>query len=177
MSPCVIFNRFNVAPRCPVIRRERTSAGDYGVCQKRHLRAQQTATLFDHLVGAGKHRLRNGNTERFGGFEIDDQLVLGRRLHRQVCRFLAFENAIYITSRAPVRVDDIRPVGGEAPTRRVVSEPINVWQAVPQRQGNDQIAMVRYCRAPCHDQAAIPLTRECSDGALDLAGVPRVNGS
>jgi hypothetical protein len=46
---------------------------------------------------------------------FDVQLIFGRRLHRQVSGFLSFENAIYITSRAPVRVDNIRPVGGEAP--------------------------------------------------------------
>ena len=31
--------------------------------------------------------------------------------------------------------------------------------------------------ASCHDKAAIPLTCECTDGALDLAGVAHVNRS
>ena len=34
--------------------------------------------------------------ERLGGLEIDDQLVLGRRLHRQVGGLLALEDAIDI---------------------------------------------------------------------------------
>jgi len=39
---------------------------------------------------------------------------------------------------------------------------------VPGRQRDDQIAMNRRQRAPCHDQAAIRAARESGDGALDL---------
>jgi hypothetical protein len=40
--------------------------------RKRHPRC-----LFDHLVGAGEQRRRNREAERFGGLEIDHQLVRG----------------------------------------------------------------------------------------------------
>ena len=43
-------------------------------------------TLFDHFVRAGEHRCRQIETDRLGGFQIDHQLVLGRRLHRQISR-------------------------------------------------------------------------------------------
>ena len=42
------------------------------------------ANLFDHFVRAGEHRCRQIEAERLGGFQIDHQLVLGRRLHRQI---------------------------------------------------------------------------------------------
>ena len=44
------------------------------------------------------------------------QLVLGRRLHRQVSGLLALQDAIDISSHALERVDWIGPVGGEAAT-------------------------------------------------------------
>ena len=43
---------------------------------------------------------------------------LGRRLHRQVGRLLALENAIDIAGRASVLVDRIRPIGDQAARRR-----------------------------------------------------------
>ena len=69
------------------------------LCQKR------TSALFDHLVGAGEQRRRHGEAERLGGLEIDHQLVLGRRLHRQVGWLLALEDAIDVAGRAAELVD------------------------------------------------------------------------
>ena len=51
---------------------------------------------FDHLVGALLHRYRNGQAERLGGLEVDDQLELGRRLHRQIAWLLALQDTIDI---------------------------------------------------------------------------------
>jgi hypothetical protein len=79
----------------------------------RLMHRSKNRSLLDHFVGAAEHSLRNSNTERLGGREVDDQLVLGRRLHGEVGGLLSFENAIDIGSRAPVPVDGIRPVGGE----------------------------------------------------------------
>ena len=70
--------------------------------------------LFDHLVGARKQRRRDGQTECLSGLEIDHQLVLGRRLYRQVGWLLALEDAIDVARRAPVLVDVIRTIGDQA---------------------------------------------------------------
>ena len=37
--------------------------------------------LLDHLVGPSEQRRRHGEAESLGGFEIDYQFMLGRRLH------------------------------------------------------------------------------------------------
>ena len=44
--------------------------------------SQQSSALFDHLVGDREEIVGNLDTERLGGFEIDDKLELGRLLYR-----------------------------------------------------------------------------------------------
>jgi hypothetical protein len=53
---------------------------------------QQTASLFDHLVGANKQVLRYGKSERFCGLEIDNQLEPGRLQDRKISRLIAFKD-------------------------------------------------------------------------------------
>ena len=57
---------------------------------------------------------RHFEAKRLGGLQVDDQFVLGRRLHRQIGRLLALEDAIDIAGRAPVLIDEVRPVGDQA---------------------------------------------------------------
>ena len=40
--------------------------------------------LFDHLVGARQQCRWHRKAERLSGLEVDDEFVLGRRLHRKV---------------------------------------------------------------------------------------------
>jgi hypothetical protein len=53
--------------------------------------------LLDDLVGAGEDRWRDGQAERSGGLEIDDQLESGRLLDRQIGRLLALEDDPILT--------------------------------------------------------------------------------
>jgi len=77
-------------------------------------------------------------------FEVDHQLELRRRLHRQVGGLLAIEDAVDIAGGAPVLVDQIRPIG-EA----------NRGQLVLGRKLDDVAPRPRRCQ----DQAAAPGSR------------------
>jgi hypothetical protein len=53
--------------------------------------------------------------ERPRGLKVDDQLVLRRRLHRQVGWLLSLENAVNVTGGAPVTFDGTGRAGDQAP--------------------------------------------------------------
>src|SRR5262245_24093518 len=67
--------------------------------------------LLDHLIGARAQRRWHVEAERLGGFEVEHHFEFGRRLHWQVGRLFALEDAIDVAGRLPVLVDPIRPVG------------------------------------------------------------------
>jgi hypothetical protein len=60
-----------------------------------------------------KQRGRDRYADRLSRLEIDHQFVLGRRLHRQICRFLALE--INVVGRAVVP-----RAAGLVPDRRAI---------------------------------------------------------
>jgi hypothetical protein len=77
--------------------------------------------LFDYLVGAGEQRGWNREAKRLCRFEIDNQLVLGWRLHGKIGGLLAFEDAIDVSCGAPVLVDKINAIGDQNATGNINS--------------------------------------------------------
>ena len=84
----------------------------------------------DYRVGTREQRRGYVEAERLGGREIDHQLVLGWRLHRQVGRLLALEDAVDVAGRAAVLVDEIRSVGRKPTGLDEVAERIDRRQPV-----------------------------------------------
>src|SRR5215813_8309108 len=76
---------------CPKRRQLACRATAQSHCRlcKPHRRAS-----FDHLVGAGEQRRRNGEVERLRSSYVDARDELRRKLNRQVGGLAAFENSI-----------------------------------------------------------------------------------
>src|SRR5262245_18488476 len=64
------------------VRRSETPLCAISGCEQ----SQQTNSLFDLFIGAGEHSCRYVEADRLRSSEVDRQLVLGGRLHRQVGR-------------------------------------------------------------------------------------------
>jgi hypothetical protein len=64
------------------------------ICQKATYAPQQTAPLFDHLVGARKAARWAGRGQRFGSPEIYNSFEFGGLLARKITGLFPLENAI-----------------------------------------------------------------------------------
>jgi len=81
--------------------------------------------LFDHLGGAQHNRWGYGKTERLGGLEVEDHLELGRKLHREIARLLAAQDAVHIVGGATPEVHQVDSVAEQTAGSRKVRIPKN----------------------------------------------------
>src|SRR5215470_13199175 len=65
------------------------------------------------LIRPRQHRRRDGQAERLGGLEVDDELELGRLLDREIGGLGTLEDLCHIGSGASIEISEIRAVAHE----------------------------------------------------------------
>src|SRR6266542_5953896 len=78
------------------------------------LSCRTLARLFDHPFGTHQKRLRDRETKRFGGLEVDDELELRWLLDRQVSRLSSFKNAVHEVCRTSIQSENVHAVANES---------------------------------------------------------------
>src|ERR1700754_3513345 len=69
--------------------------------------------LLDDLIRPLQHAAWNCQSDLFCRLEVNDEFKLRRLLHRQISRFGTLEDLVYVHSRAPIEVIEVRPIGHE----------------------------------------------------------------
>jgi hypothetical protein len=90
--------------------------------QKRTNAPQQTASLFDHLVGEQLYRIGQREAERIGGVEVDDQFELGGLHDWQIARLSTFENLARVDSALAISIRNARTVADQPPRNRIFAK-------------------------------------------------------
>src|ERR1700722_12704893 len=75
--------------------------------------------LLDHLVGAAEQRQREGEAERLGGLEIDNELDFCKQLDRQGGGLLPVENAPAIYANKALSFGKARTVSDKTAGQRL----------------------------------------------------------
>src|SRR5262245_55561400 len=102
---------------------------------KFHFKPPSRFTSLDHLVGAGKQAIRNGESERLGGLEVDDEVDLPGLIDWQVGRLRTLENAAGVEADVAVRLRKIAPVAHQPASCGKSAKLIDRGHRLAERQG------------------------------------------
>src|SRR5215475_8082576 len=124
--------------------------------------------LLNYLGGAQQNGSGYGKAECLGGLEVHGHLELGRKLHRQIARLFAAQNAIDIGGGAVKDVYHVDSVGEQSAVSGTYGIRIDCRYVVLGRRQYDRRAMRDH---PCirdGNKATSGLAPKVDDGRFDL---------
>src|SRR5215207_4621509 len=98
---------------------------------------KESGQLLDHLGGLEQDVVGNGEAERLGCLEVDDELKRRRLLYWKIGGLGPFEDLIHVGGGAPPLRGHRYPVRHEAALLRKVSKVRDRRQPTPERQVRD----------------------------------------
>src|SRR5215468_8563302 len=99
--------------------------------------AKRNGPSFNHLIGDQQDVTVDRQSHRSRSLQIDDQLELGRSLHRQVRRLRPFEYLVHIRGGAPEQIVEVRSVRHETSGVHELPRLIHPRQPVARREFHD----------------------------------------
>ena len=126
----------------------------------------------DHLVGARKQSRRNVHVQPLGREEVDDHLVTGRQLYRQVPGPRPFQDRIDVGRCSPKLIGRVDAVGDKTAAAGEIRVAVDARELVAGRQCDDEIATPEGQGVRRHDQCSVRATLgEAGDQAIDLVDI------
>jgi hypothetical protein len=92
------------------------------------------ASSLDHLVGEREQIVGDSEAERLGGFQVDDEMELGRLLHGQIRRLRTLENPAAVDADLAECVGPVRSVAHQPASCGKGAVDVDRRQTVLQRQ-------------------------------------------
>src|SRR5215468_10289912 len=89
----------NVPRECRVTSPPLSRPAKAGASDNRLDRGRMPIALLDDVVGAGEDRLRDRQSERLRGLEIDRKIESGRQLDRQIGGLASLQNLVDVDCR------------------------------------------------------------------------------
>jgi hypothetical protein len=80
--------------------------------------------------------------ERPGGFEVDDQLELGRLKHRQIGRLVTLENPSGVDTSLTISIGEAGSIGDQPARRNVFAPTVDRRHRVLRGERNDLVASI-----------------------------------
>src|SRR6516162_5062150 len=100
-------------------------------------------TLLDHLVSGDAQRLWHRDAESLGRFEVDNQQIFHRRLHRKFRWLCASQDIVHILSRTAKIILEVCAIGNETAVSGAYRCHIDRRQMVARSQRYDRRAVVK----------------------------------
>src|SRR5262249_47208713 len=119
--------------------------------------------------GGAKQRERKGETQRFSGLEIEDQLNFCDLLHRQIGRLFALETPAGVGPGLPPSIKIVRSIAHKTSSRDVLAQWIDRGDRIARYQRDDLIAVGMKKTVAAHQEGVSALLNKICKGRVDLA--------